>query len=94
VVYRCEGDLCPDLMIEILDHGAIKVLGIVNGDLLRNSIATNDVLPEKFLNCGRGYIGYRFCFNPFGEVLHCDDGIGVISLCWCKFAHNIDAPPL
>jgi hypothetical protein len=94
VVYRCEGDLRPDLVTEILEHGTIKVLGIVDGDLLRNSIATDDVLPETFLDCGGGYIGYKFRFNPFNEVLHYNDGEGVISLCWYRFAHNINAPLL
>jgi hypothetical protein len=79
---------------EILEHGTIKILGIVNGALLRNSITIDDVLLEKFLDCGGCYIGYKFHFNPFGEVLHCNDSEGVISLCWCKFAHNIDAPSL
>jgi hypothetical protein len=50
--------------------------------LLRNSIAIVDVFLDKFLDGGGGYIGYRFFFNPFGEILHCDDGEGVISLCW------------
>jgi hypothetical protein len=62
--------------------------------LLRNSIAIVDVFLDKFLDGGGGYIGYRFFFNPFGEILHCDDGEGVISLCWYKFAHDIDAPSL
>jgi hypothetical protein len=68
-------------MTKIPEHGTIKILGIVNGDSLRNSVMTDDVLLEEFLNCGGGYIGYRLCFNPFGEVLHCNDGEGVISLC-------------
>jgi hypothetical protein len=81
-------------VIEILEHGTVKIFSIIDDDLLRDSVATDDVLPEKFLDCGRGYIGYRLCFNPFGEVLHCNDAEGVVSLCWCKFAHNIDAPSL
>jgi hypothetical protein len=84
----------PDLMIEILEHGTIEILGIVDGDLLRNSVTTDDVLPKKFLEGGRCYICYWFCFNPFGEVLDYDNGECVVSLCWCKFPHNIDAPPL
>jgi hypothetical protein len=51
-------------------------------------------LPEKFLDGGGGYIGYWFRFNPFGEVLDCDDSEGVVSLGWSEFAHDIDAPPL
>jgi hypothetical protein len=69
------------LVTKILEHGTIKILGIVNSDLLRNSTMTDDVLPEKFMDGSGCYIGYMFCFNPFDEVLHCDDGEGVISLC-------------
>jgi hypothetical protein len=94
VVYICEADLRPDLVTEILEHGTIKILGVVDGDLLRNCVTTDDALLENFLDCGRGYIGYRFRFNPFGEVIHYSNGEDVISLCWCKFAHNIDAPSL
>jgi hypothetical protein len=80
VIYRCEGDLYPDLMIEILEHGTIKILGIVDGYLLRDSVMTDDVLTEKILDGGGGYIGYWLRFNPFGEVLDCDYGEGVVSL--------------
>jgi hypothetical protein len=81
-------------VIEILEHGTVKVLGIVNGDLLGNSIATNDVLPEEFLDGGGGYVHYGLHFNPFGEMFHYDDGEGVVSLCWCKLAHDVYAPSL
>jgi hypothetical protein len=70
-------------VIEILEHGTIKILAVVDGDLLRNSVTIDDVLLEKILDSGGCYIGYRFRFNPFGEVLHCNDGEGVISVCWC-----------
>jgi hypothetical protein len=39
-------------MIEILEHGTIKILGIVDVDLLWNSIATDDVLPKELLDGG------------------------------------------
>jgi hypothetical protein len=81
VVYRCEGDLCPNPVTETLEHGTIKLLGIIDGDLLRNSVMTDDVLLEKILDSGGGYIGYRFRFNPFGEVLNWDNGKGVIFMC-------------
>jgi hypothetical protein len=93
VIYRCEGDLHPNLMTEILEHGTIKILDIVTGDLLRNSVTTDDVLPKK-LDGGGGYICYRFHFNPFGEVLDYNNGECVVFLCWCKFSHDIVAPPL
>jgi hypothetical protein len=67
-------------MIEILEHGTIKILGIVDGYLLRDSVTTDDVLTEKILDGGGGYIGYWLRFNPFGEVLDCDYGESVVSL--------------
>jgi hypothetical protein len=81
-------------MTEILEHGTIKILGIVNSYLLRDSVTTDDVLLEKFLDSGRGYIGYWLRFNPFGEVLDCNNDEGVVSLGWGEFAHDINAPPL
>jgi hypothetical protein len=93
VVYRCRRDLRPDMVIEILKHGTIEILGIIDGDLLRNSVATDDVLPEEFLDGGGGF-GCRLRFNLFSEVFHCDDGESVISFCWSKFTHDINAPPL
>jgi hypothetical protein len=94
VIYRCEEDIRPDLMTEILKHGTTKIIGIVDGYLLRDSVTTDDVLPENFLDGGGGYIGYWLHFNPFCEVLVCDNGTGVVSLGWCEFAHDIDAPSL
>jgi hypothetical protein len=79
---------------KILEHGTIKVLGIIDDDLLRNSVATDNILPKRFLNGGGGYIANRFRFNPFGEVFHCDNGEDIISLCWCKFTDDINSPPL
>jgi hypothetical protein len=35
---------------EILEHGTIKILDIIDGDLLRNSVMIDDVLPKKILN--------------------------------------------
>jgi hypothetical protein len=71
MVYRREGDLRPDF----------KILSIVGCDLLWNSIATDDVLPEEFLNGHRGYVGDRLHLNPLGEVFYCHDGERVVSLC-------------
>jgi hypothetical protein len=68
-------------MAEILEHDTIKILGIVDCDLLWNSIATDDVLPEEFWDDDRGYVGNMLRFNPFGEVLNCDYSESIVSLC-------------
>jgi hypothetical protein len=63
VIYRRKGDIHPYLMTEILEHSTIEILDNVDGDLLRNSVTTDDVLPEKNLDGGGGYICYWFHFN-------------------------------
>jgi hypothetical protein len=68
-------------MTEILEHGTIKILDIINSDLLWHSIATDDVLLEEFLDGGRGYVGNRLRFNPFGELFHCNHDKSVVSPC-------------
>jgi hypothetical protein len=65
---------------KIIEHCTIEILGVIDGDLLRDSVTTDDVLPEKFLDGGGGYVGYGLRFDPFGEVLYCDNGKGVIPL--------------
>jgi hypothetical protein len=47
VINRCKGDLCLDMVTEILEHGTAKILGTVDGDLLGNTLATDEVLPKK-----------------------------------------------
>jgi hypothetical protein len=47
VVYRCEGELHPNLVTKIFEHCTIKILDVIDGDLLRNSVAIVDVLLEK-----------------------------------------------
>jgi hypothetical protein len=79
---------------EILEHDAIEILGVVDGYLLWNSIATDDVLLKEFLDVGERYVGSRLHFNPFGEVFHCNDDKSVVSLCWCKFTNDVNALPL
>jgi hypothetical protein len=32
------------------------------------------------INSGGGYIGYGLHFNPFGEVIYCDNSEGIIPL--------------
>jgi hypothetical protein len=58
VIYRCERDLRSDLLTEILEHSTVRILDIGDGYLLRDFVAIYDVLPEKYLDGGRGYIGY------------------------------------
>jgi hypothetical protein len=78
------------LLTEILKHYAIKVLGIINCNLLRNPIAADDVLPEKFLDGCGAYNSHGLHFNPFGKVLDRDNGEGVIAFCGCEFVDNIN----
>jgi hypothetical protein len=57
------------MVVEILEHATIKILGVVNCDLLRNSVMANDVMLEIFLYGCRGYIGDRLRLDPLGVSL-------------------------
>jgi hypothetical protein len=81
VIYRCERDLHSDLVAETLEHVTIKVLGIVDYDLLRDAVTIDDVLLEEFFDSCGGYIGDRLHLNPFHEMLYCHNGKSVIALC-------------
>jgi hypothetical protein len=94
MVHGREGDLHPDLMIEMLEHATVKIFGIVDCDLLWDSIATDDVLLEEFLNGCGGYVGDELRLNPLSEVFYYHYGEGVVSLCWHEFANDVNAPPL
>jgi hypothetical protein len=47
VIYRCEGDLHPNLVVEILEHCAVEVLGVIDCNLPMNLIVGDDVSPKK-----------------------------------------------
>jgi hypothetical protein len=81
-------------MTEILEHAAIKILSVVDCDLLQNSVMADDVLPEKFLYSCQEHICDGLRFNPLGKVFHRYNGEGVVSLCRCEFADDIDVPLL
>jgi hypothetical protein len=68
-------------MIEIIEHYAVKILGVVDCDVSGDAIATDDVLPEELFNGCRAYICDMFCLNPLCEVLDCHDSEGVIAMC-------------
>jgi hypothetical protein len=91
MLYRCEGNLCANLVVKIIEHVTVKVFGVVNCDLLQDYIAIDNILPEKlFDGCG-GYVGDGLGLNPFCEVFHCHDGKGIISLRWGEFVDYVDA---
>jgi hypothetical protein len=70
VVYRHEGDLRPNWIAKIHEHATIKALSIINYNLLWNSIVTDDVLPEEFLDRCGGYVSDGLRLNPLGEIFN------------------------
>jgi hypothetical protein len=83
VVYRCECDLRFDLLTEILEHCTIKVLCVIDRNVVGNAIVTDDILLEELFDCCRAYICDRLRLNPLCEVLDCHHDERVIALHWC-----------
>jgi hypothetical protein len=82
VIYGCEGDLHSDLLAEILEDCTIKVPFVVDCDVVRDTITTNDILPEELFDVCGAYVCDRLHLNPLREIFDCHDGEGVIALCW------------
>jgi hypothetical protein len=82
MVYRCEGDLHSDLMVENLEHRIIEILGVINCDLSRDAIVANDILSEDFFYGCKAYVCDGLRLNPFHEVLDCHTSYGIVDLCW------------
>jgi hypothetical protein len=97
--------IAEDRTVELESRPAIREGDF---DAYRTGVSTSmTLLREAYENTASG-IGARplpvedagsieECFdwlNLFGEVFNYDDDESVISLCWCKFIHDIDAPPL
>jgi hypothetical protein len=81
VVYRWKGDL-HSLMEKILEHRVVKILGIIDCDMLWDTVTIDDVWTEEFFYGCEAYISHWLRLDPFHEVLDGHDGEGVIALCW------------
>jgi hypothetical protein len=89
MVYCCEDDLRPNLVVEIIEYATIEVLSVVDCDLLWNSVVIDDILPEEFLDCRRGYIGDMLRLDPLGEIFRYHDGEDIVSLSRREFMTRI-----
>jgi hypothetical protein len=64
MVYICHDNLRSDLMAEILEHCIIKILCVINYEVLRDTIAADDILPDEFFDGCRDYVCDGLCLNP------------------------------
>jgi hypothetical protein len=51
-------------MAEILEHCIIKILCVINYEVLRDTIAADDILPDEFFDGCRDYVCDGLCLNP------------------------------
>jgi hypothetical protein len=79
-------------MAEILEHVTIKVLGIVDRDLLWDAIMTDNVFPKEVFDSSGVYVGDGLHLNSFHKILDYPNGEGVIALCWGELDNYVDAP--
>jgi hypothetical protein len=50
VIYRCEGNLRSNLLVEILQHYISKILCVVDREVSGDTVAVDDVLPKVFFD--------------------------------------------
>jgi hypothetical protein len=81
-------------MAEILEHCTVKILGIIECDVLGNLVATDDILRKELFEGCRAYVCDGSPLNPFFEVFDYHNSEGVIARCWVTFAVYVSAPSL
>jgi hypothetical protein len=64
---RRKMNLRANLITEFLESFGIKLCSVIHSYSLQHTEATNNVLPEKFLDCDRSYRGQRLRLNPLGK---------------------------
>jgi hypothetical protein len=79
-------NLCANLVAEIFESFGVKLCSIVHSYSFWHAEATDDILPEEFLDYNRSYCSQRLCFNPLRKIFHRHHDIFQITLCWWKWA--------
>jgi hypothetical protein len=81
-------------MAEVLEHVIIELIGVVDVDLSRDTVAGDDILPEEFMDSRKAYFCDGLPLDPFCEVLKCYNSEGVVALSWSQLANYVNAPSL
>jgi hypothetical protein len=68
-------------LVEIREHCTGELLGIVDCDVSRDTIAVDDILLEDLADCCEAYIREGLPLFPFHEVFNFHNGEGVVTLC-------------
>jgi len=68
------GDVCDFQVTVEFDEALIYELAVVvSYDSVRDTVTTDDVLPDEALYLVGCYSGEGFCLDPLGEVIYCDE---------------------
>jgi hypothetical protein len=94
VVHTSKAFLHPYLIAIFLEHDIVELFCIFNCDFSWSTKVIDDVLPEKLLDFHGDYVHDKLHLNLFGEVVHCYDGGGIITLSWGQWAYYVYAPSL
>jgi hypothetical protein len=79
---------------KFLKKAIVKLFCIVNYTFPLCPVLTYDVLPEKLLDCCRGYVVERLRIDSFSEVLNYHDGICVFALSCGQWTYYVSSPSL
>jgi hypothetical protein len=58
---------------------------IVHSFCLRHTEATNNILPEEFLDRDRSYCSQGLRLNPLRKIFYCHYNILQVALCWWEW---------
>ena len=79
--------------LEEFQNLSFEVNTVIRYECLGDSIPINDVLPDEVSHLNRRQSFVRSCFDPFSELIDCDQDESVtVRSCWRDLSDNIDAP--
>jgi len=80
------------VMVEFGGTFVYKLTVVVSDDCVGNTIAADDVLPNKALDLFSCYRGQRFCLDPLRELVYDDQKELDLPFPWRKWANYVHAP--
>ena len=79
-----------ELIVEILEFIAIKLLPVVRDQLLGDPVSIDNEPPNKALHLLGGYGCHRLYFDPFNKVVNCDHCVFDVAFsCW-QCSYDVD----
>jgi hypothetical protein len=69
-------------VVEVLIHVIVELFSAIDSEFSRDTVTTEDVLLEKFLDSHGAYVCDRLHLDPLCKILNWYNNEGVVALSW------------